>query len=1057
MKIRKIMTGMAAGMMAVSSAIVCQITAGAVDTTLFSDTAVASWNNLEVDLRKAGIADENSSLVISCPIPDGVEDGNLLFRVILKDEDWEDPTYSLSYDANKTEFSLTVPGSELTGKTDLIIQAGQVDVKLTVKAVGFTEDTRAAINTGDVKKSYCIYPWNDENGGLHFGGKCSIDSVDGITLGKTTVAELKGSYKSLYTSGITYLRDSANIGKDNLGYNYCLQLRSADGNYDEVYFDGTNYGSELVAYPDDIDSSYDSYTITAVSYDCYVQDGYDVSGLSGEKSIRIFANELGKSVTAPELPIQFTMNAYSGDWINGCLADRYIEITDMFEAETVNDLLTNYGTFTIPAGEYFSDSLGLGADGFEVSLDFQAQSNGEEQHGRIDEYLSYADGGTLYFDDSSYDGPSYDDKLEKVFFVFRPKQEYNEELGKMQAVSEKVRNLKDGDPITVQTREDKRATLDITPDLPTNIIMYANYNDDTNGASIRCEIDVSDQFQVKTIEELVNTLKGVNLPAGGYVSDSLGLGADGFEMRLSICGTDADGNEFWGCSNELVSYADGGFISTDIYYPGSSSDTIKQMAVTIQPKYVFADNGKSQAVSEKVMNLNDGDALYLQTKEDTRRDITVTTHTGGIVLYCTQDPEWMEGTVAYGDYPVSSVSGITIGKTTIAELKSTVKTISASTKPVYKKDSLGVGKDAFNYAIWMHLKKGSDEQWTRGPDTSFDEIATFYTDSFDDSWLDDYVIEEIGVTFTPKFESLPNGKHRAANETIRNLDPDSRIYINDMDVVEDDEDDIKFDGLGEVKEKGTKVFGKAEWDPEQLDINIAAIDPSWIKTEDDVIIIKMKYNKEYYDEWASLVITKNDGDYSEGFAYQFAERDFNIHIRAGELMKYWNCKTVKELGEKNLAVQLWSPELGDSVDYQITVISPKFEGKVEDPKSKPKDFVPPTIKEPERNKTNSQVTGVKPSPKDPNKNVYDSRFVMSVSSNDVFRRGVKIVAYITIKRLDTNQVATITTSICYDQVSAIGDPITAGAGEKLLAFALINIPEGVSIEYTSIILSIAEE
>ena len=70
--------------------------------------------------------------------------------------------------------------------------------------------------------------------------------------------------------------------------------------------------------------------------------------------------------------------------------------------------------------------------------------------------------------------------------------------------------------------------------------------------------------------------------------------------------------------------------------------------------------------------------------------------------------------------------------------------------------------------------------------------------------------------------------------------------------------------MGEVKEKGTKVFGNAEWDPEQLDITIAAIDPSWLKTEDDIIIFKMKYNKDYYEEWARLVIAKNDGDYSEG-------------------------------------------------------------------------------------------------------------------------------------------------------------------------------------------------
>jgi hypothetical protein len=46
MKVRKILFGMTAGMMAVSSAIVCQVSAGAVDTTLYSDTAVKSWNSI---------------------------------------------------------------------------------------------------------------------------------------------------------------------------------------------------------------------------------------------------------------------------------------------------------------------------------------------------------------------------------------------------------------------------------------------------------------------------------------------------------------------------------------------------------------------------------------------------------------------------------------------------------------------------------------------------------------------------------------------------------------------------------------------------------------------------------------------------------------------------------------------------------------------------------------------------------------------------------------------------------------------------------------------------
>ena len=135
MKIRKFLTGMTAGIMAVSSAIVCQISAGAVDVTLVSGTAVASWKDITVDISKAGTDTEYSSLEISCPAPDGAVENQRLFNVILNDADWDSPTYSASYDSSKTEFSVTVPGSALTGKSNVMIQASDIGVNVTVKAV----------------------------------------------------------------------------------------------------------------------------------------------------------------------------------------------------------------------------------------------------------------------------------------------------------------------------------------------------------------------------------------------------------------------------------------------------------------------------------------------------------------------------------------------------------------------------------------------------------------------------------------------------------------------------------------------------------------------------------------------------------------------------------------------------------------------------------------------------------------------------------------------------------------------------------------------------------
>lgn len=910
MKFKKFLTGMTVGIMAVSSAIVCQVSAGAVEATLISDAAVEKWKSITVDFGKAGIAAENSSLVISCPAPEGAVDGQRLFKPILSEDDWGDePKYIVSYDSSKTAFSITIPGSELVGKQSLIIQACDVGVSLTVKAVDFAEDTR-------------------------------------------------------------------------------------------------------------------------------------------------------ETVSAPELPVNIRLEAYQdSSWLSGSNAANWIELTDILDAETIGDLFKKYKSITIPAGEYFSDTLGLGADGFEYVLEYNAtDGNNEVQYAGVYDSVSYADGGSFSLNRPEYSG-SDSDKLNSVALCLRTKLE-DAENGMSRAVSEKVRNLKAGDAITIQTREDKRTTAEISLDLPTNIRMGAYTDENIIGATASYEIKVTDQFNVKTFGDLVDTFREAKLPAGKYIGDSLGLGADGFEMNIGFMGRDAGGNEFWGCTINAISYKDGGVLSldsSDLYYPGSRDDSIALIHVSIRPRTEYVESeGKNQAVSEKVRNLTDGTVITIRTAEDTRSEITVPAPTGGIVMYCYRD-EWNDGTMANADIPASSVSGITIGKTTVKELKQTVKAISSSGKPVYTKDSLNLGKDAFSYAVWLHMKNGEQEEWWRGELVSFDEIATADTENID-AEFDDYVIEEIGLTVFPVIKTLPDGRSQAVSKIIRNLDPEKtdKIFINDMEAADDDEDDIKYDGLGDIKAEGTTVFKMSEWDPEQLDINVVGIDPSWIRTEDDVIIVKVKYNKNYYDEYSKLVIAKNDGDYSEGFAYQFGERDFNIHVRVGELMKYWNCKTVKELADKNMTVQLWAPKEGDSVNYQVSVISPVFEEKIEAPADKPEDYVPPAVK-PETDKTTAQTTGLKPGTGNPDEKVYDTRFVMSVSSSDlVSGKGLRLVAYITIKRLDTNQTATISTTICYDSISAVGDTISADDGQKLLAFAILNIPAGVDIEYTSIILSVAE-
>ena len=743
MKIRKILAGFTAGAMAVSSAIVCPIVANAVDTTLLSAAEIASWTDTEIYLSAAGIANGSSQLEISCPLPDGAEDGYQLFNVIADvDGGWDDPVREIAVDTSQTVISTTIDVSELDGASKIFVQAGVYDIKVTVEALNFDEDTREEVTVATKQGMILLNSYQDEwNEGTMANADVPVSSVSGVDFGKTTVKELKDSIKTLSASANpVYTDDSLDLGKDAYSYAVWLHMQNS----------------------------------------------------SGEE-----------------------------EWNRGDL----------------------------------------------VSFDEIATLSTDTLDSRLDDYA------------------------------------------------------------------------------------------------------------------------------------------------------------------------------------------IVEIGLTYYPQIEELSNGKNQAVNETIRNLTPGTQIIINESADTRKAITVPSTTGSIVLYTFQD-EWNEGTMACAEVPASSVSGIDIGTTTIKELKDTVKTISASAKPVYNNDSLNLGKDAYTYAVWMHMQNSSGEEgWWRGDLVSFDEIASLYTETID-SRLDDYAIVEIGLTFYPKMVKLSNGKSQAVSEVIRNLEPEDRIFINNSETTEDDEDDLKYDGLGEVKAEGTRIVEVNPWAPEDADCTVLGFDPDWVKTKDDTIIIKVKYNKAYFDPWTKLAFSNFDSNVNEeNTNYEFAESDFNVHVRVETLLKQWGYDSVQDLQDKPLSIQLWMPEVGDSIDYQVSVISPVFEQEEVTPEEDA-DFVPPTIEKMKPNKTYVQTTGKKKN--ENNEDVFDARFVMAVPEATVNGKGRKLVAYITIKRLSDGKTTTISTSICYDSVSAIGDKISADDGEKLLAFAILDIPEGEALQYTSFIINEAE-
>lgn len=64
------------------------------------------------------------------------------------------------------------------------------------------------------------------------------------------------------------------------------------------------------------------------------------------------------------------------------------------------------------------------------------------------------------------------------------------------------------------------------------------------------------------------------------------------------------------------------------------------------------------------------------------------------------------------------------------------------------------------------MKNGSQEDWWSSGLIFFDDIAVLVTDDINTD-LDDFVIEEAGLTVWPNMVELSNGKGQAVRETIR--------------------------------------------------------------------------------------------------------------------------------------------------------------------------------------------------------------------------------------------------------------------------------------------------
>ncbi|MGN1340289.1 MAG: hypothetical protein ACI4WS_08350, partial [Oscillospiraceae bacterium] len=640
------------------------------------------------------------------------------------------------------------------------------------------------------------------------------------------------------------------------------------------------------------------------------------------------------------------MGSFTDDnWLEGTQIGGEIQLPEFdgvkYGTTTISDLRSGVKTFNSPADGYSSDSENFGADTFEKFLVIYTTDPDTGNEARFGSRFSLGltEDGTYATDDmdDGFNSGDYDNYVvQSVAYAYQAKLGYNDETDKSYALNEAVKNLTPGTDVVLEFKADTRSTTTIAAVEEETLTLTACDGEWLDGCYAFADYDAPAPegitYNETTIGQLRAAFKSFATTANTYVSDSLNAGADSFEYCIDMnAEKDGDWVRFGNGGFDLTS---GGTVSVDDFYSNGTPITtgdfddyvVTSIIIKVQSKLGWdeEESGKNYALCEDIKNMNPGDTLTLNLGVDNRAELSIPAMDTSVVLYVCPEDEYNDGSYVIGDYPVSAVDGIALGTTTVAQLKENCKTLYAAGKPVYSEDSGSFGKDEFTYAVWMHLQNGDNEEWLCSGQVSFDEIAAMDVDTIDPSY-DDFTVADIGFTFRARAVELENGKTQVVNETIRNMSEGEKIYINKTQVF-DDEEDKKYEGLGEVKAEGTHTFEEAEWNPGSGEVNttLIGIDSSWVSSPDDIILIKLTYNKDFFDLYSSsIAITKNEGENEtwEDFYVQYSDGDFNIQARVGDLMEKWNCETVEELMAKNLAVQFWVPEIGDTVDYKISVIS----------------------------------------------------------------------------------------------------------------------------------------
>ncbi len=823
MKIRKLMSGMLAGVMTVSSSVVYQIPAAAEENSsaavaTISETLQPESDSIFMLVPKLGRYTDSSSISISAAATSALtqkKDGETVEAedalIVVINGDW-DNQIKCDYVSGQLEYSMTLNSAQLNGAYSIqIISPNNEQIEVTVEAYGYAQDNREVSTIETFNSNFTMTVDKPE----WIGGDTRADlTIENAGLTETwsgkTIKELREAVSRFDFPVQPYINDSVGAGVEAFTQSLFIETETGwySGNGDVYY--ALNHSDSTYMDQIFLDDSNDSEVIkrigvqisTISSWNDSTQKNYCPSEKlnalqKGDQIILEFVADDREPLALPEAIGTLTMDVFNGDWIIGCTASGDIELPApdgvTYGETTVSELLEEYKLFNVPAVSIDSCELDtLTPDMLNMGIAIRVTKDGEV-YDLYQDGLSVGKNGIIMIDGFT-DAQSHSDwTIKAICLSASVITDWDSEQNKSYSVCPELKSMTRESAFDIDLTENTRGTLTL-PEKKNTVSIHAYIDEEYNeGALASDEIELGKidgiTYGDTTVDELLAAYRSITIPELSFHSSNIeGLTRDMMENYVTIYAKKGDETvkfrSRWALDFDGGSATIGGLRTDNGEKLANFGEyVIDRIVLDMAVKTTRNDSGKNVSVCENVRGLSNGDEIVIELTEDVRDIVTVSPLKGTQSIWTFTDDSWLDGTTAGSDLSIDSVSGITPGTTKVSELLSGFKSISVPSNEFTSSSLDGLTRDMLSVSPKLHLSNGEESVWLYQDEKSLDG-GSFAVEDFTDgnggttADYSNYTIEDVfvRVSLVNEYDSSID-KSRCVYEPVRTMESDQEIKI----------------------------------------------------------------------------------------------------------------------------------------------------------------------------------------------------------------------------------------------------------------------------------------